>query len=134
MKVNELARTVGVEPHVVRYYTRIGLLKPSRDPANNYKRFGHADAERLRFIRRARRLGLNLHDVEHLLWRTDRCCEGLQQRLIERLDENRRHIAELRAQQRRMEGVLRRWRACDGCPGGCGVTCPHVRAALDAEE
>lgn len=134
MKVNELARTVGVEPHIVRYYARIGLLRPSRDPANGYKRFGRADVERLRFIRRARHLGLRLRDVEDLLGGSERCCEGLKERLGDRLRENRHRIAELQALQRRMEGFLGRWRVCDGCPGGCGVSCPHVREALGRDE
>lgn len=32
MIVNELAKPVGVEPHIVRYHTRIGLFRPVRHP------------------------------------------------------------------------------------------------------
>lgn len=33
MTVIELARLVGMAPDVIRYYARIGLLKPTRNPA-----------------------------------------------------------------------------------------------------
>ncbi len=37
MMVTELAHAASVTPHVVRHYTRIGLLKPFRKEENGYK-------------------------------------------------------------------------------------------------
>ena len=37
MYVNELAIAAGVNAGVVRYYTRIGLLHPERNPDNGYR-------------------------------------------------------------------------------------------------
>ena len=37
MTVSELSRQGRVARHVVRYYSRIGLLSPARHPDNGYK-------------------------------------------------------------------------------------------------
>ena len=43
MTVNQFAKWAGVAPHVIRYYARIGLLKPRRS-ASGYKLFAAAPA------------------------------------------------------------------------------------------
>lgn len=35
--VTELAKRAGTPAHAVRYYTRMGLLTPERDPDNGYR-------------------------------------------------------------------------------------------------
>ena len=37
MQVHELAERTAVSVHGVRYYARLGLLRPTRDPRNKYK-------------------------------------------------------------------------------------------------
>jgi len=53
MKVQDLATRVGITPHTVRYYNKLGLPSAQRDPANRYRRFGVEALERLRCVRRA---------------------------------------------------------------------------------
>ena len=57
MTASILAKRANVPIFTVRYYTRIGLLKPSRDLRNGYKIYKHTDRERLRFIAAAKELG-----------------------------------------------------------------------------
>ena len=57
MLVNELAKKSGVEAHVVRYYTRIGLLQPQRNPGNGYQLFGRDDRWRLEKVQETLDLG-----------------------------------------------------------------------------
>lgn len=71
MKVNELARQAKVPAHVVRYYARIGLLKPQHNPENHYREFSGADMRRLHFIRRAQSLGYSLHEIAAMLQRLE---------------------------------------------------------------
>ena len=66
MRVQEFASRAGIAPHVVRYYVRIGLLRPRR-AANRYARFVESDLRRLAFVRRAQRLGFTLGDVRRFL-------------------------------------------------------------------
>lgn len=67
MQVNELAKLMGVTPDTVRYYTRIGLLAPDRNPANGYKSYGEKQRKRLRFITDARSLGFSVEDIRQIL-------------------------------------------------------------------
>ena len=60
MKVKEIATAAGVNPDTVRFYTREGLLQPTRNPDNNYQQYDAEDLRRLRFARKARQLGFSL--------------------------------------------------------------------------
>jgi len=45
-----LAKKTDVPLYTIRYYTRIGLLQPTRNAQNNYKLYQPSDTVRLRFI------------------------------------------------------------------------------------
>ena len=46
--VKQLSELTGLTPRTLRYYDAIGLLRPARDGANDYRRYGPAEVERLR--------------------------------------------------------------------------------------
>jgi DNA-binding transcriptional MerR regulator len=50
----------------LRYYEEIGLLAPERSDAG-YRIYDRRDEERLRFIGRAKRLGLSLEEIGSLV-------------------------------------------------------------------
>lgn len=56
--VKQLSELTGLTPRTLRYYDAIGLLRPARDGANDYRRYGPAEVERLRQILIYRELGL----------------------------------------------------------------------------
>lgn len=132
MHVSELAREVGVEPYVVRYYSRIGLLRPHRDPDNGYQRFSRTDLRRLLFVRRAQRIGLTLAEIRDLLDQPQRepgnCRGGIGELLERRLAEIERKLAELAQMKERMSRALAAQRTgsppppCTEIPE-CGLCC-----------
>lgn len=67
MKVKEIATAAGVNPDTVRFYTREGLLRPTRNPDNNYQQYDAEDLRRLRFARKARQLGFSLPEIRQIL-------------------------------------------------------------------
>lgn len=110
--VETVARSTGIPAHVVRYYARIGLVKPRRDPHNGYMLFTDAQCCRLLFIRNAQRLGYTLRDISAILHDADRSrspCSLAREVIQRRIVENRQELAELDRLQRRMEQALRRW-------------------------
>lgn len=118
MKVSEFALAAGVTPDLVRYYARIGLLQPTRDKVNGYKRFNGADIGRLRFILRAKRLGFTLDEIERILSMAhhgETPCPIVREILQGRIGETRRRLDELAALQTRMESALALWA---GMPNG----------------
>lgn len=114
MFVHEVATQTGVEPHVIRYYARIGLLNPERDPNNGYRQFDSGDVRRLRFIKLAQEMGYTLNDIQEMLRAEE---EGrlsgiwIQDRLHQRLSVTREKRAELQCVEAAIEHALERCRA-----------------------
>jgi MerR family Zn(II)-responsive transcriptional regulator of zntA len=125
MQVHELATRAAVPAHVVRYYVRLGLLRPTRDPRNKYQQFTQGDLQRLAFIRKAKRLGFTLGEVRLVLEMSRKGktpCPLVREVVRRRVADNARDLAELTALQERMETVLRKWRRmADGVPDGRAI-------------
>lgn len=65
--VKQLADLSGVTPRALRYYDRIGLLRPGRTTQAGYRLYGPAQVDRLQQILFYRELGLPLEEVARLL-------------------------------------------------------------------
>lgn len=125
MTVAEIAKRAGVEPHVVRYYARIGLLKPERNLLNGYQQFEEMDVKRLYFIRFAQILGFTLQEIAEIFETGERCgepCPGVADIMRRRLDANGHAVNELILFRQRMEAALTEWkRLPEGVPDGTAV-------------
>jgi len=58
--IGALARATGVNVETIRYYHRIGLLPVPRPTRGSFRRYDRDSFKRVRFIRRAQRLGFSL--------------------------------------------------------------------------
>ncbi len=67
LTVGELAKATGVHVETVRYYQRRGLLATPERRYGTIRRYTDVDCDRLRFIRRAQRLGFTLEEIAQLL-------------------------------------------------------------------
>lgn len=92
MVIGEAAKASGVSAKMVRYYESIGLVPTAARTEGGYRTYGPAEVETLRFIRRARDLGLSMERIKLLvgLWH-DR---GRPSREVKRIALE--HVAELR--------------------------------------
>lgn len=111
MRIGELSRTAGVSTKTIRYYESLGLLrKPSRT-ASGYRIYGRKDADRLRFVAKAKCLGFSLADVQDILTLHERnqypCIHVLAlldrkiseiDALLEQMADFRRELGQLRAE------------------------------------
>jgi DNA-binding transcriptional MerR regulator len=133
--VNTLSKLSGVPAHTVRYYARIGLLNPRRDPNNGYRVFEFSDLNQLRFIRRAQHLGFTLNEIFEILATPEKGhspCPRVRDMLSRRISENQRKIEELVRLQARMERTLALWgKLSDDVPGRNGV-CRLIDSASKA--
>lgn len=112
MTANNLARKSDVSLYTVRHYTRIGLLKPSRNPQNNYKVYQPSDEVRVRFIQAAKNLGFSLAEVAEILDEAkhgNSPCPMVREIIVRRIEDNRRNINEMQKLQRKMENALKDW-------------------------
>ncbi|TCK18000.1 DNA-binding transcriptional MerR regulator [Thiogranum longum] len=125
LTVTDLANRSGATPHAVRYYTRMGLLRPKRNPDNGYRLYQYREVGWLRFIRQAKRLGYTLNEIREIMHDSDQGkspCPRVREILNQRIDENRRQLEELMALQTRMEQALDQWENMpDGIPDGNSV-------------
>jgi MerR family Zn(II)-responsive transcriptional regulator of zntA len=96
----------------VRYYSRIGLLKPGRGQGNGYKLFTPQDLVWLCFVRKAQYLGFRLSEITEILEKAahgDSPCPQVRDIIRRRIKENRQRLDELIALQERMEQALASW-------------------------
>ena len=122
MTIAKLARAAGVGVETVRYYQRRGLLaEPAR--AGGARRYGEADARRLRFIRAAQEAGFTLSEIGELIELDageDRTrARELAQARIAAIDAQ---VAKLTAARGALEGLALR------CAAGEGAGCPILEA------
>ncbi len=134
MTVVELEETSGVPAHVIRYYTRIGLLKPDRNPENGYKLFGVNHVSRLIFIRQAKSLGYSLKEISEICRHAEKGkspCPRVREIIEKRIEGNRQKLDGLIGLQTRMEKAVREWkRLPDGTPDGDTV-CYLIESFLE---
>ena len=94
MRIGELASRTGVDPRLLRYYERQGLLHPAWE-ANGYRDFDEADVAAVFWIRRLLGAGLSTATIAEF-----QACVRYQgppeapgcQRLFDRLTEERARI------------------------------------------
>ncbi len=133
MTVAELAKRSGATPDAVRYYTRMGLLRPERNPENGYRLYQIKEIDWLRFIRQAKTLGFTLHEIQRIMQSREEGqspCSDVRKILQNRIVENRQHLNELMALQNRMEKALLDW--ADKPDGAIekGSVCPLIESVI----
>jgi DNA-binding transcriptional MerR regulator len=113
--IGQLARLVGVPTSTVRFYERIGLVKPDFRTGANYRGYTLASTDRLRFIRSAAETGFSLEDIKTLLKLSHTAeppCDQVLGLMRRRLVEIRQRIENLRHAEKVLANSLRR--CCKG--------------------
>lgn len=96
LDIGEVARRLGISAAALRLYEKRGLLKATRT-ASGYRQYSSEDLHRARLVRRARRAGLTLAQIEVMMKRSDRAClHRLLRMHLERLERESRRIERLR--------------------------------------
>jgi DNA-binding transcriptional MerR regulator len=112
MQVTELADTFGVKKDTVRYYTRIGLLRPSKSSNNGYKFYATPEQSRLRFILSARDLGFSIEDIKQIFSESDEGktpCPTVRVLIEQRLQETEQRFIKMAKLRDRMQSAIKAW-------------------------
>ena len=96
MKINEAARFAGVSERTLRYYDRIGLLRPSSMTESGYRLYDDDALRRLQQILFFRELGFPLAQIGEIMDSPG----------YDRNDALRRHRALLIAERDRLNGLI----------------------------
>jgi len=102
MKVAELAKSLGTTADTVRYYTRLGLLKPAKS-VNGYKSYSNKEVSRLKFI---------VADIKEIINESEdgkSACPLVRSLIKERLEETEKQFQAMLALRGKMSSALSRW-------------------------
>lgn len=112
--ISRLAATAGLEAKTLRYYDRVGLVRPVKRSLAGYRLYDESAAHRLRFIMRAKTLGMSLADIRRILAFRDEgaapCTHVLELvgQNITRIEAQLADLQQLRQHLRLLRRVLRR--------------------------
>ena len=109
-RIGELAAMTELTPDTLRYYERTGLLTSPRRSPGGFRLFGHEAVERVRFVKQAQALGLELDEIRQLFRaqgaRGKAQCRRVQPMLQARLVELDARLQELRGLRRTLKRAL----------------------------
>jgi DNA-binding transcriptional MerR regulator len=121
MSIGQVANATGVATTALRYYERVGILKPTLRSQAGYRLYGRLALEQLEFIRAAQAAGFTLDDVRVLVEldggqgreRKAEVREVIQKRLV----EVKQRMNDLRRVRAALGAALKQCEESDGdCP------------------
>lgn len=136
LHIGDLAAALRINPKTIRYYERIGLMpEPKRSPSG-YRRYSAHDAERLRFILKAKTIGLTLDEVRDVLILRDAGqppCEHVSAVIDEKvavIDAQLRTLQDLKTELLTLSRVAKATTCCEGSV--CSIIEGHERVPRNA--
>jgi DNA-binding transcriptional MerR regulator len=83
LTIGELASEFKLNPKTIRYYEEVGLLLKPRRSESGYRVYSRYEIERLRLIKRAKRIGLSLAEIKEIVgYAIDGRCDVAEDRLL----------------------------------------------------
>ena len=129
LMIGDLASATGTKVNTIRFYEDIGLMRPAARTPSGWRTYDDAAVSRLRFIRRARKLGFDTDEIRALLALSDepnRQCEEVSALA-------RAHKASIDAKIVQLEQFRDELdRVAQSCAGGTVADC-RIMEALSGE-
>ncbi len=127
LTIGRLGSLAGLEPKTLRYYDRVGLVRPSGRTGAGYRLYEEDTVNRLHFIRRAKALGMALADIRRILAVRDEGAAPCQHVLalvrnnLTKVEGQIAHLERLRRDLRRFQRLLKaevsdQIQSADDCP------------------
>ncbi len=120
LTIGFLARAAGVNLETVRYYQRIGLVEEPDKPLSGFRYYPPETIERIKFIKRAQKLGFSLQEIRELLELGDGHCQDVRERAAHKLENIEQQIADLNALRETLNELI------SACGSGNNAHCPIV--------
>ena len=100
LSIDEVAQRSGLTAHTLRYYERIGLLRPVPRTASGVRDYGEADCQRIEFVKCMRSAGMPIEAlIEYMeLFQGGDATLGARKAILEEEREKvRERMAEMQA-------------------------------------
>lgn len=135
LRIGELASELGLNPKTLRYYEEIGLLPAPRRASSGHRLYDATDRQRLRFIMKARAIGLTLDEIREILILRDSgespCAHVLVllDRKLAKVDQQLRALVDFRQELIALREEAAETMTADAC--FCGIIEQHQAAHGD---
>jgi len=120
LTIGFLARAASVNIETVRYYQRVGLIKEPAKPARGYRQYSLDNVDRIKFIKRAQKLGFSLTEIAELLELGNGHCRDVRQRAEHKREIIKQQIDDLTKMKKSLDKLIR------ACGKGNKAHCPIV--------
>src|SRR5512141_2224602 len=129
LHIGQVAKQANTTTQAIRFYERIGLLQPATRGENRYRLYPPDAVHQVRFIRRAKRMGLTLDEVGELIGLArDGACEPLrktmEQMLARKIRETESQIQSLTGFRDDLQLLYQQVKASAETCGTCGSFMP----------
>ncbi|MGE0525606.1 MAG: heavy metal-responsive transcriptional regulator [Bdellovibrionales bacterium] len=122
MSIGNLSKMSGVGIETIRYYERLGLLKPVTRKTSGYRVFNNDSYKTLRFLKHAQELGFSLSEIKDLLRlraNKESRCDDVQVRAAKHLKDVEGKIEKLNSIRAVLSKLIQQCRSRktnDTCP------------------
>ncbi|GAA5193651.1 Zn(2+)-responsive transcriptional regulator [Ferrimonas gelatinilytica] len=115
-RIGALAKAYRLNPDTLRYYEKHGLLAPTARSESGYRLYSEADAQKLRFILKAKAVGFTLAEIGELLTieanRSQWACQDVKALVEAKVTQIDAKLAQLGQFRDSLQGLA------DACCGG----------------
>jgi MerR family mercuric resistance operon transcriptional regulator len=128
LTIGRLARQADVNIETIRYYQRVGLISQPAKPENGYRIYPTTTIHRIRFIKRAQKLGFKLLEIADLLELSSENCEDVRNKAEQKRIQIKRQIDDLVTLKDSLDDLI------EACKSGKKNACCPIVEALTAEQ
>jgi DNA-binding transcriptional MerR regulator len=128
--IGRVAKQVGLNPRTIRYYENLGLLPPPLRSQSRYRLYTEQTVEILRFIMKAKTLGLSLTEIGEIIalrQRGDLPCLHVNALLTERVQNLSTQIRDLTLLRDKLKSLASKSASSNG-PKSSFVLSPPIAA------
>jgi len=126
LTIGRLAKATEVNVETIRYYQRIGLVVEPLKPLAGFRLYPSETINRIRFIKRAQKLGFSLQDIAHLLNLGEGHCNDVREQAETKLGQIEAQIKDLQAMRKTLKKLITE------CNSGDKIgSCPIVQSLTE---
>jgi len=121
IRIGEAVEKLGMSADTLRYYEKIKLMPKVNRNGAGVRFYSDKDLSRLRFIKRAQKMGFSLEEITHLLRfreNPQKAKPKVRKMAHQKLDEIEQHLAELVSLRNELKLLTN---ICGASPDGCPI-------------
>ncbi len=120
-QIGDVTKRLNISADTLRYYEKIHLVPPISRGSSGLRNYGEKDISRLKFIKRAQRMGFSLNEIGHLLnfrEAPQQVKPEVRELAGEKLADIEEHLQELKTLRDELKLLVN---LCAGSEDGCPI-------------